>query len=266
MLPVYRGASMKKHVRKKQWFDQDTFWRKTFPFMFPEKRFAVAAETIVKILKLTKVRGKTALDLCCGPGRCSIALAKRGFSVTGVDRTKYLLDEARTRARAAGVNVEWIQQDMRDFVRPNAYHLVLSMFTSFGYFENREEDSVVLANVYKCLRPGGAFFIDLMGKEILARSFVPASAQTLPNGSTLLEQRSIVSDWNRISNDWTIIQNGTAERFTLELNLYSGQELREKMERVGLVDVKLYGDIDGESYGPEAKRLIAVGWKPRALH
>ena len=35
------------------------------------------------------------------------------------------------------------------------------------------------------------------------------------------------------------------------------------MERVGLVDVKLYGDINGDSYGPEAKRLIAVGWKPR---
>src|SRR5215468_11920544 len=112
---------MKKSLRTKEWFDEDAFWRTTFPFMFPESRFNTASKTVSKVLTLTKLRRKTALDLCCGPGRCSIALAERGFSVTGVDRTKYLLDKARARARTAGVNVEWIQKDMRDFVRREAY-------------------------------------------------------------------------------------------------------------------------------------------------
>jgi len=256
---------MKKSLRTKEWFDEDAFWRTTFPFMFPESRFNAASETVWKVLKLTKLRGKTALDLCCGPGRCSIALAERGFSVTGVDRTKYFLDKARARARSAGVDVEWIQQDMRDFVRPGAYHLAISMFTSFGYFNNRNEDAAVLANVFNSLRPGGVFFIEMMGKEILAKSYLPVSAETLPDGSMLVERRNILDDWTRILSEWIVIQKGVAKRFTLQLNLYSGQELRDKMEHVGFVDVKLYGSVEGAPYGPEAKRLIAIGWKAKRL-
>ena len=53
--------------------------------------------------------GKSALDLCCGPGRCSIALAQRGFTVTGVDRTRYLLDKARKRAVAHALVIpNWV--------------------------------------------------------------------------------------------------------------------------------------------------------------
>ncbi len=59
--------------------------------MFPEKRFTDTPDQIDKVLALTRPTGKTALDLCCGPGRCSLALAKKGFAVTGVDRTRFLL-------------------------------------------------------------------------------------------------------------------------------------------------------------------------------
>jgi len=119
---------MKTHKRSNEWFEDDAFWRETFPFIFAEKRLAHADEMIGKVLKLAPVQGKAALDLCCGPGRFSIALAERGFSVTGVDRTKYLLQKARLRARAAKISVEWVQKDMRNFVRPGAYDFVLSMF------------------------------------------------------------------------------------------------------------------------------------------
>ena len=70
-------------TRKKEWFDDDAFWRELYPFMFPKERIADADEQIAKALALTKPAGKSVLDLCCGPGRCGIALAKRGFSVTG---------------------------------------------------------------------------------------------------------------------------------------------------------------------------------------
>jgi 2-polyprenyl-3-methyl-5-hydroxy-6-metoxy-1,4-benzoquinol methylase len=70
-------------TRKKESFDDDAFWRELYPFMFPKERIADADEQIAKPLALTKPAGKSVLDLCCGPGRCSIALAKRGFSVTG---------------------------------------------------------------------------------------------------------------------------------------------------------------------------------------
>ena len=62
------------------------------------------------------------------------AVPPTGFSVTGVDRTKYLLDKARAKASAVGVKIEWVQKDMRDFVRLDSFALVLSMFTSLGYW------------------------------------------------------------------------------------------------------------------------------------
>jgi SAM-dependent methyltransferase len=254
---------MKKRERKKEWFDSERYWRATFPFMFPEKTFGGAAETVRKALMLARVEGKSALDLCCGPGRCSIALAEQGFTVTGVDRTKYLLEKARERARTAGARIEWIAQDMRDFVRPDAFDFALSVYTSFGYFEDRNEDARVLANVFASLRPGGAFLLDVMGREVLAKSFLPSSADTFPDGSTLVEQRQILDDWTRIRSKWTIIRNGKTQSFTLQLNLYSGQELREKMQHAGFVDIQLYGSIDGIPYGPDAKRLVAVGRKPK---
>jgi SAM-dependent methyltransferase len=254
---------MKRRKRKKEWFDSERYWRETFPFMFPEKTFATATETVRKALMLARVEGRSALDLCCGPGRCSIALAEQGFTVTGVDRTKYLLDKARARAKTLDATIEWVTQDMRDFVRPDAFDFVLSMFTSFGYFEDRNEDARVLANIIASLRRGGAVLIDVLGREVLAKSFLPSSADTLPDGSILVEQRQILDDWTRIRSKWTIIRNSKTQNFTIELNLYSGQELREKMQNVGFVDIQLYGSFDGIPYGPDAKRLVAVGRKPK---
>jgi 2-polyprenyl-3-methyl-5-hydroxy-6-metoxy-1,4-benzoquinol methylase len=254
---------MKRQKRSVEWFDNDAFWRETFPFIFSEKRLALADEMVGKILKLTGLRGRSALDLCCGPGRFSIALARRGFSVTGVDRTKYLLDRARARARAAQVNVEWIQKDMRDFVRPGAYNFVLSMFSSFGYFEAREEDAIVLGNIFESLRPGGALLMDFFGKETLAKNFQNALVETLPDGTMLVQQPKVVDGWSRIVTDWTVIRKGRAQTFRFQINLYSGQEIRQALEIAGFVDVKLYGNLDGDPYGLNATRLIAVGRKPK---
>ena len=251
-----------KPKHKKEWFDNDAFWRELYPFMFTEKRFADAATQVAKALKLAKPPGKSALDLCCGPGRCSIGLAKKGFSVTGVDRTEYLLDKARARARAARVRIEWVQQDMRDFVRPDAFAFVLSMFTSFGYFDDKQEDQAVLGNIFVSLRPGGVCLFDLMGKERLARIHEPTISAVLPDGSTLVERHEIFDDWTRVRNEWLLIRNGKTKTFKFHHTIYSGQELRDRMERAGFVGIKLYGNLDGAEYGPDAERLIAVGRKP----
>ena len=247
--------------RKKEWFDDDLFWQELYPFVFPQQRFTDAPEQVEKILALTKPGGKAALDLCCGPGRCSIALAQAGFIVTGVDRTKFLLDKARGKARAAKAKVEWIQMDMRDFVREDAFHLVLSMSTSFGYFDDRDEDLLVLRNVFDSLRPGGVCLIEVMGKEGLAKIFQPTTSDILPDGTKLIQRHEIFDDWTRIRNEWILIRKGRAKSFKFHHTVYSGQELRDRMTQVGFTDVKLYGNLDGDDYGPNAHRLIAVGRK-----
>jgi 2-polyprenyl-3-methyl-5-hydroxy-6-metoxy-1,4-benzoquinol methylase len=75
-----------------EWFADESIWKDLYPFTFPESAFAVGDEQVEKILRLTGVGGGKVLDLCCGPGRHSVALAKRGFAVTAVDRTRFLLD------------------------------------------------------------------------------------------------------------------------------------------------------------------------------
>jgi len=248
--------------RRREWFDDDSFWRDLYPFMFPDSRFASVLEDTDKLLALTKPKGKAVLDLCCGPGRFSIALAKRRFTVTGVDRTKYLLDKARAKARAARVKIEWVQRDMRDFVRPNSFDLALSMFTSFGYFDDKREDLKVLGNILDSLRPGGVCLIQVGGKEWLARVFAPTTSNTLPDGTTLVQRHAIFDEWTRIRNEWIFIRRGKAKTFTFHHTIYSGQELRDLMERAGFIGVKLFGNLDGMEYGPNAQWLIAVGRKP----
>jgi len=251
-------------MREKEWFDDDSFWEAMYPFMFPESRFLEADEQVDQILSLTRPAGKDVLDLACGPGRFAVALAQRGYAITGVDRTPFLLDKARTRAENARVDIEFVQEDMRDFVRPDSFDLVLSMFTSFGYFAEKQEDILVLENIFASLRPGGVCLIDVMGKERLARIFLATSSTTLPDGATLVERREIMDEWTRIRNEWLLIRGDTVQRYPFDLNIYSGQELRERLERVGFTGVKLYGSFEGEEYGYDAQRLVVTGRKPRS--
>ena len=234
--------------------------------MFTKERIAAANKQMPKVLTLTKPKGKTVLDLCCGPGRCSIALAKRGFSVTGVDKTKYLLDKARAKARAAGVKVEWVQQDMRDFVRTDSFALVLSMFTSFGYFDNKQEDLIVFENMLASLQPGGTCLIEVLGKEYLAKIFQPTTSTVLPDGTIVVQRHEVFDDWTRVRNEWLVIRKNRVKRFEFHHTVYSGQELRDRMEQVGFVGVILHGNLDGDRYGPNAERLIAIGRKPISKH
>jgi len=177
--------------------------------------------------------------------------------------TRYLLNKARAKARAAHVKIEWVRQDMRDFVRPGAFALVLSMFTSFGYFDDRQEDMTVLENMFTSLRPGGACLIETLGKVRLANVFQPTTSTVLPDGTVWVERHEIFDDWTRVRNEWLILRNGRVKSFKFRHTVYSGQELRDRMERAGFVAVKLHGNLDGDEYGPDAERLVAVGRKPR---
>ncbi len=247
---------------RKEWFDDDGFWREFYLFMFSENRFTEAAEHVPKLLRLVKPRGKNILDLCCGPGRFAIPLAKLKYCVTAVDKSRYLLSKARARSESAHVSIEWVRQDMRAFVRPGGFDLALSMFTSFGYFETKEEDALVLANLFQSLRPGGSFIMDLMGKEVLARIAQPTMCDILLDGSKLVQRPQICDGWTRVRNEWTLIRGGVARVFEFQTRIYSGQELAELLADAGFEDVKLYGSLDGEEYGLNAKRLIAVARKP----
>ena len=205
-----------------EWFEDESFWTDLYPFMFSEKKFEVVEEEVEKIFTLTGFKGNNVLDLCCGPGRHATAIAKKGIKVTGVDRTVFLLDKAKERAGAEKVEVEWILEDMRDFLRPGTYDLVLSMFTSFGYFDDKNDDAKVLNNIYRSLKPGGACILEMTGKEWLAKVFTPTISSECEDGSLLVQRHEIFDDWSRIRNEWILIKNGKAKSFKFHHTIYSG--------------------------------------------
>ena len=246
------------------------WWRELFDSLYLRTDGDVVendANTVREVDMLVQATGLTAgdkiLDLCCGPGRWSIPFARRGFRVTGVDRTRRFLDRARADARRAGVQIEWVRQDMRDFVRPGAFDLALSMFTSFGYFADQGEDLLVLRNIFASLRPGGSLLMEMAGKEILARVYQPTTSTPLPDGSVLVERHEVFDGWSRIRNLWTFVKGEKARSWRFHVTIYSGQELRYRLEQAGFTGVQLFGSFDGDEYGVDAKRLIAVARRPR---
>ncbi|MEK7353263.1 MAG: class I SAM-dependent methyltransferase, partial [Chloroflexota bacterium] len=148
----------------KPWHEDDSFWQTWGPLMFPAQRIADATEEVTKIIKLMDIKpGASILDLGCGIGRISLEFARRGFRVTGVDRTTSYLEQARQLAEKEKLNIEFVHGDMRAFVRPDAFDSVVSTYTTFGYFEDPADDRRVVDNVYKSLRPGGTVLIDIHG-------------------------------------------------------------------------------------------------------
>lgn len=244
-----------------QWFEDESFWIDMYPFLFPRKRMDEADFEIEKLLNLIEFRGDSVLDLCCGPGRHAISLAKRGFTVTAVDRTSFFLEKGKQRAKSEKLDIEFVLQDMLSFKRPESFDLVLNLWTSFGFFDRKEDDLIVLDNIYQSLKSGGVCLIDLFGKETLAEDFQPTTSDELADGTILVQRHKIFDNWTRIRNEWILIKNGIAKSYTFHHTLYSGQELMDRLERVGFTDIKLFGDYEGNEYGLNARRLVAAARK-----
>ena len=244
-----------------EWFENEDFWTEMYPYMFPEERFQSAEDQVDKILSLVAFGGTHILDLCCGPGRHSTALAERGFSVTAVDSTTFLLQKAKARASERKLDLEFVQEDMRRFVRPSSYDLALNMFTSFGYFDDKDEDLRVLSNIYESLRPGGVLVMEMKGKEVLASKFSAANSEVYPDGTLIVQRREIFDDWTRIRVEWLLVRDQQVRSFKFHHTLYSGQELKDRLSQAGFANTQLYGDLDGSAYGTGSNLLIALARK-----
>ena len=187
-------------------------------------------------------------------------LARTGFSVTGVDRTRTYLQKARKQAEKEGLNVRFIRDDMRHFCRPNTFDAAINVFTSFGYFEDMAEDKKVIANVYRSLKDNGVFLIDTMGKEVLARIFRERDWYEV-NDILVLEERNVCRNWSWIENRWITIKDGEIEQSKLSHRVYSAAELATLLCDCGFKAIDVYGDLAGAPYDHTAKRLVVVAHK-----
>ena len=243
------------------WFEDDNLWETLDGIFFTSKRWGMAVEEMDDLIRTLDLKpGIEILDLCCGPGRHSIDLARRGFKVTGVDRTAHYLEKARDKAAWEGLHVEFVEEDMRRFQRVASFDLALSMFTSFGYFSEPDDDRTVADNVCRSLRPGGKFVIDLIGKEIVSRIFQKRDWEECDD-TLVLEERTPSPDWSIMTSRWILIRNGTRKEFTVSLRMFSARELSDLLLSVGFSRVEVFGHLNGAPYDHRANRLIIIATK-----
>lgn len=243
------------------WFDNKKFWSLFYNWMFPEESFHQAEEQAVDIIQITGVDSGAVLDLCCGPGRHSVPLSKKGFRVTGVDLQPMLMEKARVYSAKENVTVEYVEENMLTFKRLHSFDLVISMFSSFGYFSDPDDDIRVINNVYDSLKPGGKLLMDVRGKEIHAMENITSLSQEMPNGDLIFHRSKVNEDWTRSDSEWIYVSGEKAYRFEMSVNLYSGSELRALLQKAGFPIVKVYGDLKGGAYDHNAKRLVVVAEK-----
>jgi SAM-dependent methyltransferase len=243
------------------WFESDEFWVTWAPFMFDEERLAGTSEEIDRIIQFIDLEpGNAILDMGCGPGRHSLELARRGFMVTGVDRTEFYLQKAIEAARAEGLDVEFLHRDMREFLSPDAFGAAISLFTSFGYFENQSENQLVLKNIYDSLKPGGTLVLDTMGKEVLARIFIERIWEE-KDGTLFLREHNISRDWSWLESRCITVRKGEQHEFKISHWVYSAVELKTMLVEAGFKNVEIFGNLDSEPYDHTAKRLVSVAHK-----
>jgi SAM-dependent methyltransferase len=247
--------------KKKEWFEHGGLWQAVMPILFDKARIDNASGEVDDMIALTGLRpGSRVLDLCCGIGRHSIQFAGRGFDVTGVDKTREYIKIAKKSAKEIGLNVKFAIDDMLHFRKDNFYDLIVSYFSSFGYFESRDDDLKVAKNIAASLRDRGKFLIDIVGKEIIARNYQRKNWFEKED-YILIEERIIERNWTGINTRWTIIKEGKRTDLNIFHRLYSAVELVDLLRQSGFSRVTVYGDIKGRPYDADASRLVAVAVK-----
>ncbi len=186
------------------------------------------------------------LDIACGAGRHTIELAKRGYHVTGNDLSPFLLEEARKNAEASNLTLDLTCSDMRHIATNRKYELVVQLFTSFGYFEQKDDDQRVLRNAYSLVQVGGWYILDLLNPEYLRQTLVANSKRTVGE-LTITEERSL--QHNTISKNITIIpQKGDSLTFSESVRLYDQEEISAMLEYEGFNVINIIGTYRGDAF------------------
>jgi SAM-dependent methyltransferase len=207
--------------------------------------------------------GERILDLACGHGRVALPLARRGFAVTGVDLSPRSLEVARASAQSQGLDVDFVESDMRELDFDGAFDAAYNVYTSFGYFEEDAENQRVLEAVSRALRPGGRFLIDIINPTGLAARYQTRLWEQLDSGAAFLQEHEFDMLGGRNRARWIFLrEDGRRSELVHSLRAYASWELARMLEAAGLNVVRGWGDFEGAELELTSRRLILRADKP----
>ncbi|WP_342678525.1 methyltransferase domain-containing protein [Methanofollis sp. UBA420] len=207
------------------------------------------------------------LDVCCGQGRHTLELARRGFAAEGLDRSHYLVQKARASAKKEGLDVRFKEGDARRLpYRTDTFDAVMILGNSFGYFESGEDDRLVLAEVARVLKPDGRVLIDISDGGYLRDNFQKRSWEWIDKKHFVCRERSLSADGARLISREVIthVEKGViADQFYAE-RLYTGEKIEELISSAGFSDIGRHGEIATESarnqdLGMMERRIVVTG-------
>ena len=225
-----------------------------------------AARCIHTILSVSGLELKdpasiSVLDIACGAGRHAHELARLGYCVTGNDLSPFLLEEARKEAANCRLQLDLTCCDMRHIPGNERFDLIVQLFTSFGYFDSKEDDRMVLSKVYSTLKNGGWYVLDLINPVQLAGNLVTETRRTVGNLS-LLEQRAFHED--KITKTITISPPaGEKLTFSESVRLYSKKEIYALLKDEGFTVTGIVGNYQGDPFTEnDSPRMMIFCRKP----
>lgn len=238
---------------QKEWFSS---WFDTpyYHILYQNRDYSEASQFIDTITTFLKLKGGAVCwDLCCGKGRHSIYLNAKGYHVEGTDLSAKSIEEA---GKSANDTLQFYQHDMRRLFRTNYFDVVFNLFTSFGYFEKREDDLHVFDAVQKALKRGGLFVFDYLNASYVRNLMVPHDAKTL-GGITFSISKRIEN--NTIIKGIDFTADGEQFHFEERVKLFDQAYFEALAYDCGLKIMHTFGNYQLHDFDPvQSPRLILI--------
>lgn len=206
------------------------------------------------------------LDLACGFGRHSLELARRGFSVTGVDITSAYIRFAKEKSQEEGLCANFLCCDIREFQFEQEFDVVLNMADgAIGYLENDTENQKIFSSVSKALKHGGKHFMDIMNGSYADRHFPCRLWEAGKRCLTLSE-----FEWNDKTRtmlygqlDFEYGQPITKPDISEgnPIRLYTLAEITEILSSLGMNVIESYADFEGMPSSDDHIQLLVCSEK-----
>lgn len=230
--------------------------------------FPVSAPHIAYWSALAQRYGDPILEVMCGTGALSIPLAQQGYRVTGLDLAETMLAEARRKSIAAGVDVQWVNGDVRNFDLGEQYRLIFLPSNSICHLSTREELEACLQSVERHLHADGRFAVNVFVPSLALLTKSPEEEQEFltcidpESGEELvMTQRSSYDAAMQITHNqlYKRVNGGPAQPDgELHMRMYFPQELDALFWYNGFVIEHKYGGNDQRPFDAQSTTQMFV--------
>jgi len=193
------------------------------------------------------------LDLACGKGRHSLFLNSLGFDVVGADLSQNSIDYAN---EFSNETLRFVQRDMRNRFNLK-YDAIFNLFTSFGYFENDNDDIQVLTNIKNGLKSEKSIaVIDFLNVDKAIKQLVKEET-IIRNDIRFNITRSFENGF--IIKKIEVVTETETFQFFERIKYLNLAKIKSYLDKVGLKLKNTFGDYDLQKFDSEnSNRLILI--------